>query len=234
MPSTTSARQPSSPASVAASATSLVEERASASCRVETTSRLARARTDRVDPEVRPGSELSCPRASAANARAAPSGSEGASSTTGATSSSTPSSTVARSATSTPDGPTCTSSDVTPFSRSVRAASCAAFGVGIREQRADVPAVAAGRWADGVGQVRHERGRAERGDPDAVQRAARELRPDRVVGVVVGETAGLAQHRCGRLFPLRDVVLLPLGQGEMGVWAHVRRIGTAVGRDQRL
>ena len=82
-----------------------------------------------------------------------------------------------RSATATPESPTCTSSDVAPFSRSVRAASCGRFGVRVGEQRADVPAVAAGRWPDRVGQVRHERGRAQRGHGDAVEGAAGELRP---------------------------------------------------------
>ena len=58
--------------------------------------------------------------------------------------------------------------------------------------------------------------------------------PDRVVGVVLGQAAGLAQHRGGGLLPLGDVVVLALGQGQVVVGAHARRIGTASRCDQRL
>ena len=51
---------------------------------------------------------------------------------------------------------------MTPFSRSVSAAALAARGVGVGEQRADVPAVAAGGRPHRVGQVGDELGRAQR------------------------------------------------------------------------
>ena len=45
-------------------------------------------------------------------------------------------------------------------------------------------------------------GGAERGDADAVERRPGELLPDQVVGVVVGQPAGLAQHRGGLALPV--------------------------------
>ena len=80
------------------------------------------------------------------------------------------------------------------------------LGVRVGEQRPDVPAVAARGRADRVGQVGHQRGGAQRSDPDAVQGAAGEPVPDLVVGIVVRHAPGLAEDRRSSLLPDRHVL----------------------------
>ena len=199
---------------------------ASASEPLETTPRSAR-RHDPPRGSSRP--PASYPRATAAKRVSPPMGSEGASSTTGATSRSTPSSTVPRSPTSTPESPTWIHSEVTPFSRSVSAASCEAFASGSASSaRTSQPSPrAGGRTGSGRSATRAGVPNGLMPMPSSVRRVS--VAQTAVVGVVLGEAAGLAQHGGRRLLPLGDVVLLPLGQGQVRVGAHARRIGTGVG-----
>ncbi len=101
-------------------------------------------------------------------------------------------------------------------------------GVRVGQHRTDVPTVPTRRWPDRVGKVRHEGPRAQRGHLDAVQGAMGELLPDGVVGIVIGQPTGLPQHGGRGLLPLRHVVVLPLGEREVGFRGHVRRIGTRI------
>ena len=132
-------------------ATSVVEERASAS--VSKPPARSSAPTGST-PRLVPGREAGARSASSGErAAAAPSGSRGRRARPARRRAARPRARSARSATVEARRPTCTHSEVTPFSRSVRAASCAALRVGVGERGADVPASprAGGRHAGRAG-----------------------------------------------------------------------------------
>ena len=108
------------------------------------------------------------------------------------------------------------------------------LGVRFRQEYAHVPAVAAGRRSDRVRKVGHEAGGAERRDRETVQGRVGEPFPHGVVGIVLAEPPRLAEDGRGSAFPLRHVVFLPVGQRQVGIRGHVRRIRTVVRRGQSL
>ena len=167
-----------------------------------------RRRTASADaPRLVPGAGVVSPRW-ARNFSASSTGAAVASSTTGARSRRTPSRTAARSV----PGPACSHNDVAPPARSASASalSCSASS----PAQLDPDVAPAGMHGSRVGlESGRERRRTERADLDPVQRRARQLRPDGLVGVLGGEPAGLAEHGGGGALPVLPSRVRP-GQRE--------------------
>ena len=90
----------------------------------------------------------------------------------------------------------------------------AVLGAEAAQVAADVPVTGPGRPAGGA-QVVQQRGRAERGDADAVEGGAGELAPHQVVGVVLAHPPGLAEHRGRGLLPVAGPEPVVVGTGQL-------------------